>query len=149
MALDRNLLAHCGLYCGTCAVLMAHRDGNRKFKELLAPLYGVTADDLVCEGCRSDVRPVFCQTCTYRDCVHEKGIDGCHQCNEWPCKMIEDFPIEVGKRVIMRTIPAWRELGDERFGEEEEKRYLCPNCGLMLFRGAKRCRQCKEPVNLD
>ena len=33
--------------------------------------------------------------------------------------------------------------------QEEEKRYHCPHCGYILFRGAKRCRKCKQPVDVD
>ena len=36
-----DLLAPCGLYCGVCGILTAHRDNNQKFKEKLAPIYGV------------------------------------------------------------------------------------------------------------
>jgi predicted RNA-binding Zn-ribbon protein involved in translation (DUF1610 family) len=79
----------------------------------------------------------------------EKSYEGCHQCDDFPCNMIEDFPQPVGKKVILRAIPSWRELGTEKWVEEEEKRYLCPNCGYKLFRGANRCRNCKEPVDQD
>jgi predicted RNA-binding Zn-ribbon protein involved in translation (DUF1610 family) len=55
----------------------------------------------------------------------------------------------VGKKVILRAIPAWRALGTEAFVAQEERRYTCPSCGLALFRGAKSCRQCKTAVDLD
>jgi predicted RNA-binding Zn-ribbon protein involved in translation (DUF1610 family) len=55
----------------------------------------------------------------------------------------------VGKRVILRAIPAWREKGTERWVREEEERYHCPDCGHRLFRGAKRCNRCKRAVDLD
>jgi len=50
--------------------------------------------------------------------------------------------------------PVWRgkvaELGDEKGSVEwaraELERYHCPACGKPLFRGAKRCRACKEEV---
>ncbi|MFH1137268.1 MAG: DUF3795 domain-containing protein [Pseudomonadota bacterium] len=146
---DEKLLAPCGLYCGVCGVLIAHRANDLNFKERLAKVYGVAPTDLACEGCGSDIRPVFCQTCSYRDCASGKGYQGCHQCADFPCKMIDDFPIEVGKRVILRAIPAWRELGTEEYVAAEEKRYACPECGAPLFRGAKRCRSCRTPVNVD
>ena len=52
----------------------------------------------------------FCRSCPIRDCVRTKGYYSCHQCNEFPCAHIEAFPIPVGRRVIARAIPKWREL---------------------------------------
>lgn len=151
--IKRELLAPCGLYCGVCSIYIAHRDNNVKFKEKLLPVYKMFAksiDDIACTGCLSDgvVFPV-CQVCAIKNCCKEKEIEGCHQCEEFPCKYIINFPIPVGKKVILRTIPTWRELGTEKFVEEEEKRYHCPECGNPLFRGAKRCNKCKNPVNVD
>ncbi len=146
---SKELLAPCGLYCGVCGILMAHRDDNQKFKERLSTVYGMSPDDIVCEGCLSDVRFKYCQQCPIRSCAEAKHYEGCHQCGDWPCGLIEDFPMPVGKKVITRAVPAWRELGTEKWVEEEEKRYHCPECGHELFRGAKRCRNCKEPVDQD
>lgn len=144
-----KLAAPCGLYCGVCGVYIAQRDNNIKFKERLTTVYDVTVDDIKCQGCLSDQLFVFCLTCAIRSCTIEKGIEGCHQCNDFPCKFIENFPLPVGKKVILRAIPTWRELGNDGWMEEEEKRYHCPHCGYELFRGAKRCRNCREQVDVD
>jgi len=145
----KELAAPCGLYCGVCGILIAHRDNNIKFKERLTTVYGVTVDEIKCEGCLSDELFGYCQTCSIRSCTIDKGIEGCHQCNDFPCKFIENFPIPVGKKVILRAIPTWREIGTKRWMEEEEKRYRCPYCDYKLFRGAKRCRNCQKPVDVD
>jgi len=152
----KGLAAPCGLYCGVCGVYIAHRENNLKFKERLRDFYQkglgaatLVVDDIRCEGCLSGVISIFCQTCQIRSCTIEKGIEGCHQCSDFPCKYIDEFPIPVGKKVILRAIPTWRELGTEKWMEEEEKRYHCPHCGNKLFRGAKRCRNCREPVDVD
>ena len=39
MNVNPELISPCGLYCGVCAVYMAHRDNNDKFKERLVTLY--------------------------------------------------------------------------------------------------------------
>ena len=145
----KKLAAPCGLYCGVCAVLIAHRDNNTKFKERLTGVYGVTVDDIKCEGCLSNELFVFCRACPIRSCTIDKGIEGCHQCDDFPCQFIDNFPLPVGKKVILRAIPAWRELGTERWMEEEEKHYHCTHCGYTVFRGVQRCRNCQSPLDLD
>jgi hypothetical protein len=153
--INKNLLAPCGLYCGVCSIHIADRDNNLKFKNILADLYKPmtkSADDIKCSGCLAESEEdifLYCKTCPIRDCVKSKGFNGCYQCDDFPCKFIDRFPIPVGKKVIMRAIPRWRDIGTEKWVEEEEKRYHCPECGNSLFRGAKRCNQCRNAVDVD
>ena len=149
MAVRKELAAPCGLYCGVCGILIAHRDDNLKFKERLAQVYGVGVEDIRCNGCLSDEPFIYCRTCPIKSCTIKKGIEGCHECDDFPCWFVEDFPLPVGKKVILRSVPAWKALGTERWMEEEEKRYHCPSCGYTLFRGVQRCRNCGQPVDLD
>jgi len=146
---NRELVAPCGMYCGVCGVLIAHRDNNQPFKEKLAQFYGCPVEDLDCQGCMSSERAAFCEVCNIRSCAMEKNYEGCYQCDDWPCEYIEQFSVPVGKKVIMRAVPQWREWGTEKWVEEEEKRYICPKCGYPSFRGSPRCRHCKEPLALD
>jgi hypothetical protein len=56
--------------------------------------------------------------------------------------------------VIKKAIPEWRayvaeygdEEGSEAWARSECARYHCSACGNPLFRGAQRCRNCKQPV---
>jgi hypothetical protein len=59
------------------------------------------------------------------------------------------WPSPGGKKVMLRAIPRWKELGTEKWVEEEEKRYVCINCGNSLYRGANECNLCKSPFDLD
>lgn len=157
MKVNPDFLAPCGLYCGVCGVYYATRDNNLKFLEKLVDVYkgnipgfdDLTTDDLLCQGCLSGKTSIFCSACAIKDCTRNKGYQGCHECDQFPCGHINNFPMPVGKRVIMRAIPYWREHGTEKWVEDEEARYLCPECGNMVFRGAKRCNKCKTPVDLD
>jgi hypothetical protein len=155
---NKNLMAPCGLYCGACGVYIATRDKNEKFKQIMGNLYGSKPEDTECLGCMQADPPEklygLCKMCKIRDCVKDKGFYSCHQCEDWPCDMIESFGMATGKRVMKRTIPVWREKvaehGDEEGSAEwaraECERYHCPDCGKPLFRGAQRCRACKRPV---
>jgi len=163
MEVKPELIGPCGLYCGVCAIYIAQRDNNLKFKERLVKLYqggvpgkgvlpgseNLTVDDIHCGGCMSDDLFMYCKECNIRDCVQEKGIAGCHECDTFPCEFIENFPMAVGKKVIMRVIPYWREVDVETWVAEEEARYVCPVCGNKLFRGVTRCNKCKTELDLD
>ena len=155
---NRDLMAPCGLHCGVCGVYIATRDKNEKFRAVMGNLYGTKPEDTKCLGCMqtdsSGKLYSFCKICRIRDCVREKGYYSCHQCEEWPCGLIEDFGLATGLRVMKRTIPVWREMvaayGDDKGSVEwsraELTRYHCSSCGRPLFRGAQRCRACKKDV---
>ncbi len=157
MKTNPDHIAPCGLYCGVCAILYATLDNNRKFKERLLGVYkgtlpeseNLSAEDIHCRGCLSVEPFLFCNQCAIRDCTAKKGYTGCHECKDFPCKFIEDFSIPVGKKVILRAIPYWREKGTEKWIRDEEARYICPECGHKLFRGTQRCNRCKIPVDRD
>ena len=117
---NKELMAPCGLYCGLCGIYIATRDNNTKFKERLGSIYGSKPEETECLGCmQPDPAKTlygYCHSCKIRNCIREKKFYSCHQCGQWPCDMIKDFPISTGKRVMIRTIPLWREkvvpLGD-------------------------------------
>ena len=149
MTVDGALLAPCGLYCGVCGIRVAHAENDLALKEKLGRAYGFSPEQIACEGCLSEKRFAYCEACAIRSCAQAKGLAGCHECAEFPCERIDAFPFEVGKRTILRAVPARKELGTERWVEQEEARYRCPSCGAQSFRGARRCRVCKEAVALD
>ena len=144
---SRDLMAPCGLHCATCGVYIATRDGNEKFKAVMGNLYGTKPEETECLGCMqhdpTEKQYISCRLCKMRDCVTSKGYYSCHQCEEWPCSKIENFPLATGVRVMKRTIPIWRakvaENGDEKgsieWARQECKRYHCSSCGEPLFRG--------------
>jgi hypothetical protein len=110
MEINPKFLAPCGLYCGVCAVLYATRENNLKFKERLVGLYKgklpesaeLSVEDIHCKGCLSEEPFMYCRKCDIKDCTTRKGYSGCHECGDFPCSLIEHFPMPVGKRVILR-----------------------------------------------
>jgi len=155
---NKNLMAPCGLYCGTCGVYIATRDKNEKFKAILGDLYGSKPEETECLGCMQPDPPEnlygYCRVCKIRDCIQSKSFYSCHQCEEWPCTLIEAFGMKTGRQVMERAIPVWREKvaeygddkGSEAWARSECERYHCSSCGRPLFRGAQRCRACQHQV---
>ncbi len=163
MKINPDFISPCGLYCGVCAIYIAHRDNNPKLKERLVDLYkggvpgmgtlpnseNLSAEDIRCQGCLSNDQFMHCKQCEIRACTSKKGYTGCHQCNEFPCQYIENFSMTVGKKVILRAIPYRRKFGTEKWIQDEEARYICPECGNKVFRGVVKCNQCKVKLDLD
>ena len=153
----KELLAPCGLYCGVCAIYIADRDNNQKLKERLLKAYkpfSKTVNDVKCKGCLSDKKEDifgYCQLCAIRDCIQTKEINGCYECNDFPCKNIENFPVPGGKKFILKKIYRWREIRTEEWVKEEEARYRCPECNNPQVRviGTKRCIKCGISVAVD
>jgi len=133
MEINEKFLSPCGLYCGVCGVYYATRDNNPKFLEKLLNFYQNTMPGV----------------CSIKDCNKKKDYSGCHECDDFPCQFIEDFPVPVGKKVILRSVPYRKKWGTEKWVIDEEARYACPDCGHAVFRGAKRCNKCKVAVDLD
>ena len=119
MEINPDFISPCGLYRGVCAVFYATRDNNENFKKRLVDVYKgkiagseyLSSDEIQCEGCLSDNPFRFCKTCSIKDCTQSKGYSGCHECEDFPCKFIEDFPMPIGKKLILSAIPYWREHG--------------------------------------
>ena len=163
MSINKEFASPCGLYCGVCAIYIAPRDNNQKLKEGLVRLYqggtagkgilpnsdNLTTEDIRCNGCLSDVRFMHCQQCEIRECTQDKGYTGCHECKDFPCQYIDNFPMTVGKKIIFRSVPYRKKVGTDKWIQDEEARYICPECGNKVFRGVIKCNQCKAELDLD
>jgi hypothetical protein len=149
MAITREWLAPCGLYCGACGIRIAHETGDRRLQEKLAVVYGLKPEQIQCAGCLAEGDLVFsyCRVCGIKNCVKERGYESCAACADFSCAKVEQFPSPEGKQEILRAIPRWRELGTGKWVEETERRFSCPSCGARFFRGARRCRSCKNEVS--
>ena len=150
-------IAPCGLYCGVCRIRQATEENDLEYLKRLVKIYArrfpvvasASGDELMCDGCLSARRFVFCQECSIRECTQQRGYQGCHECVDFPCRLVDEFPMPVGKRVILRSVPYWRAHGTEQWVSAEEERYRCPECGQRLFRGARQCKQCEAAVDVD
>ena len=157
MNIKPEIVPPCGLYCGVCRMYQATQAGDLTTLERLARIYAhrlpelapLSAADLLCDGCLSARRSVFCRECSIRECAQTKALQGCHECGDFPCALIDAFPVPVGKKVILRAIPTWRSHGTQEWLLAEERRYRCPECGGALFRGARSCPHCRAPVDVD
>lgn len=147
----------CSLYCGVCRMYQATQSGDittlgrlaRLYSRLAPALGEIQAEDLLCDGCLSTRRAITCRLCAIRQCTQDRQLAGCHACPDFPCSQIDQFPNDVGRRVIMRSVPDRRTSGTASWVANEIERYRCPTCQHELFRGVRMCSNCRNEVDLD
>lgn len=82
----RALVAPCGLDCFNCELYADNL--TDELAGLIHEKLGVSKQDIPCQGCRPQdgkhfhLEPAGCATL---DCVKEKGVDYCFNCDAFPC----------------------------------------------------------------
>lgn len=94
----------------------------------------------------NDIIFAFCQTCSIKDCIKYKSIEGCWECDKFPCRIIEEWPSLEGKKVMLNEIIRIREIGIEKWIQNVEEKHKCSQCGAQLYRGAQSCYICQKLI---
>jgi hypothetical protein len=91
-------IAYCGLDCSECDAYQATQADDLVLKEKIAERWtkklgmAFTADDITCDGCKSERLSAWCQkVCVIRPCAEERGVITCAHCNDYSCKKVDDF----------------------------------------------------------
>lgn len=87
---DNLFIAKCGHRCDLCV----HFTGiTEEFRKILIPhlvsVYDIPNWDMRCTGCDTPGCQCYgpgCTTCPPLDCVHNKELNTCMECSEYPCK---------------------------------------------------------------
>ena len=145
MGVKDEYLSPCGMYCSVCSVQAAIKNNDQTLKEKLASVFGTSPENIVCEGCMSDKTFQMVKVCSIRACAQNNGLKGCHECDDFPCNNIKNYPIELARNRILEAIPRWKELDTERFVAEVENHHTCSKCGTLLHRYADKCSNCQNP----
>ncbi len=86
-------IGSCGIDCGNCEAYKATQAGDTEKLAELAVKWGgdkgLTAKDMLCDGCASDRVFKNVLDCTVRNCAHAKGFKACSQCGDYSCDKLE------------------------------------------------------------
>lgn len=136
------MAAVCGLFCSACAFYIGtHEDPSRL--ERLATAFGVEADLLRCDGCRSDRRLFYCANCHMFGCAAQRGYSFCGECPDNPCAELREFVAALPHRAdIPRTLARIAEIGGNAWVAEATDRHSCPDCGTINSAYDLTCRAC-------
>lgn len=83
----QKLIAPCGIDCGICELYQCR--SNEPLKVYLLSS-GIAVGKIPCEGCRNieGCCPVISETCATYKCAQQHAVTFCHECNEFPCSML-------------------------------------------------------------
>ena len=83
-----KLTAPCGLDCFNCDAYEGNitEELQKQFSEFLK----IPLEETSCKGCREEKGKCVWANgqCATWNCVQEKGLTYCHECDEFPCKLL-------------------------------------------------------------
>ena len=142
MKYNKTHAAVCGLFCPACTVFIATQEDPKRL-EALAKQFGISTEEMKCDGCRSEKRIPYCDTCKIYPCAQKKGIDFCGECNEYPCDELKAFQAAGAHRLeLWEDQKALKNDGLEKWIENKIKYYSCVDCGQINSAYDFKCRSC-------
>lgn len=129
--IETLMFAPCGMNCKVCYKHCAHKKP--------------------CRGCLNGNlgKPEHCRNCKIKDCIREKGLSYCYECNEIPCKRIKSLEKSYRTRYNASLIANSRfasEHGLEEFMRQQKEKYTCPQCGGIVSIHDFCCSECGQAV---
>jgi len=89
----KTMTSPCGLPCSHCSAHLARE--NPEIREKLAAALGIPPHRVRCEGCRPQKGKIALlnpdKTCQLFRCAEAKGIDFCHECDDFPCERFQPY----------------------------------------------------------
>jgi hypothetical protein len=147
-----NLIAACGLYCGACEMYRAVQDNNQQKCEALLKQFNsrggnFTLDDITCDGCLGGGKLTpWCRECGMRNCAkHKNGETRCTpECPDFPCAQLTGFSTDqmTHHHEVLDNLDCLHKVGIKKHAEQEEKRWLCPECKTHLSWYDTKCPKC-------
>jgi hypothetical protein len=119
----KALTAPCGLDCFNCEI---YEDNlTDEFAEFIHTKMGVQKDKIACKGCRQQDGKHFHLSaggCATLNCVKDKGVEFCCDCNEFPCALLA--PLADGADRYPHNMKVYnlcriKKVGLDRWIEEE------------------------------
>lgn len=121
----KELTAPCGLSCWLCSY---HKDNiTDDLAQQTAAGLGLEAKDIPCDGCRSEKGCSFempgtgGEGCKTKECVANKGLHNCSECNTFPCDFlmpIVDRAIQLPHNTKLYNLSRIKLIGIEAWAKE-------------------------------
>ena len=114
---EDKMIGYCGYNCYLCAARSDDINVKRKLVEAWRKYLGhqhYTAENVACEGCKSEGNKIADKQCEARPCAREKCLESCAQCDEFPCNKMSNL---MGTTAGLLTVLAskLKDISEEEF----------------------------------
>lgn len=129
--IETTMFAPCGMNCMVCYKHCYHKKP--------------------CAGCLNsdDGKPEHCRKCKIKDCVCEKGISYCYECNEYPCKLIKSLEKSYNTRYkasLIANSQFVKEHGITELMIHQKEIFTCSACGGIISIHDSECSDCQWKI---
>ncbi|MFW6117461.1 MAG: DUF3795 domain-containing protein [Thermoproteota archaeon] len=127
MNLEEEMIAVCGLNCGSCDLRKAPEDSEAAERVVAwfrregwlkqdEGMEEVIQRGMYCKGCRGDQSVHWSPECwMLKCCVDQKGHQFCYQCKDFPCKRLSERAQQ--NEGYRRALDRLKKLKEERTGK--------------------------------
>lgn len=142
--LNKNLVAACGLYCGSCGIYLASKENNTEKLLQYAVILKQSLEETYCEACGSEKKSAHCsKICTFIKCKQEKEISYCGYCKDFFCSALNEFHLRMPHRMeIEKSQRLLISMGWEKWIGFQEDLFRCSNCNTINSAYHLSCRKC-------
>ncbi len=116
--MKKLIVAPCGIDCFNCELF--EDNVTQEFKARFASLYKVPEEKISCKGCCDGNQCLLIslkgETCRTLNCVNEKGVEFCHQCDSFPCENL--MPLADGAAKFPHNMKVYNLCLMKRIGVE-------------------------------
>lgn len=140
---DLSLAGRCGLYCGSCGIYRAYRDGG-DYLDKVAESFNCSTDLVRCEGCQNLTPDCWGNGCKIVNCLEGKRLSFCYECKELD-SCGRHFKLREGYREIgvdLKENLEKMKSDAEKWIEEQDKKWRCKSCGKPISCHMEECHQC-------
>jgi len=144
------LVGRCGIYCGSCGLYRAYRDGG-EYLQQVSEAWEMASEKIRCEGCHALTVNCAGNKCRIVKCLNSKGFEYCFECPEYEEHVCEKYE-GLSKRWAVDNVDLRANLERIKAGAVEdwlkecEERFRCLECGKPLpvlgWNVKKRCYHC-------
>jgi len=135
----KEMIGYCGYNCHLCAARSDEISVRQRMVDAWKKYLGhenYTAENVACEGCKSNGNKIADKQCKARPCARDKGLDSCAQCDDFPCDKVNHlFSTPIG--MLTYRAPKFKDITEEEFNFCVQQWNGMPNLVKILVKEGK------------